>query len=337
MINFRFHLVSLIAVFLALGLGILVGSTVVDQKIVNRLDSEINGVRKENKDRRDTNNQLAQENSQLRNFVDEVAPYAGDARLNGASVAVVAEQGVNSDDVKDAAASLRAAGAEVPGVVWLEDAWQLDSDKRVQELQNALGIAGSVSATRDAALQQLAQRLTHEPGTTTTTTSKTRSTTRSTRASTSTTNPGSPQFDVLTALDQAGFVRISEGDISAFDAFPSHAPSVVVVTGDGSHFVGSGFTTSFVRALVGARVPTQLAAVYDPGNDPSAAPDRGAVLASVLDDQSLSRAVSTVDDLELQEGRIASVLALDIQADTGEIGHYGYGAGASAPLPQHRT
>jgi len=38
MINFRFHLVSLIAVFLALGLGILVGSTVVDQVIVDRLD-----------------------------------------------------------------------------------------------------------------------------------------------------------------------------------------------------------------------------------------------------------------------------------------------------------
>ena len=51
MINFRFHLVSLIAVFLALGLGILVGSTVIDQKIVNRLDTEIDSVRKENDER----------------------------------------------------------------------------------------------------------------------------------------------------------------------------------------------------------------------------------------------------------------------------------------------
>ena len=58
MINFRFHLVSLIAVFLALGLGILVGSTVVDQGIVNRLDSEINSVRKENSAREATSKQL---------------------------------------------------------------------------------------------------------------------------------------------------------------------------------------------------------------------------------------------------------------------------------------
>ena len=60
MINFRFHLVSLVAVFLALGLGILVGSTVVDQKIVDRLDSEINSVRKENSERKAANKQLAE-------------------------------------------------------------------------------------------------------------------------------------------------------------------------------------------------------------------------------------------------------------------------------------
>ncbi len=332
MINFRFHLVSLVAVFLALGLGILVGSTVVDQKIVDRLDSDIARVSRESAKRRDANKQLSDENAQLRQFVDEVAPYAGDARLNGESVAVVAERGVDSGDVKDAATSLRAAGAEVPGVVWLEDAWQLDTDQRVQELQAALSIDGSVSTTRDTALRKLAERLTHEPGTTSTTTLPS----RANRISTSTTSRAEAPVDALTALDQAGFVRITEGDLSDFDTYPSHAPSVVVVTGDGSHFLGSGFTTSFVRALVGTRVPTQVAAVYAPGNDPDAAPDRGAVLASVLDDQTLSRAVSTVDDLELQQGRIASVLALDIQADTGEIGHYGYGAGASAPLPTHR-
>src|SRR5262249_12500574 len=129
MINFRFHLVSLIAVFLALGLGILVGSTVVDQKIVNRLDSEIRSVRNENSSRRDTNKQLTKENAQPRQFLDDVAPYAGDGRLIDESVAVVAERGINDDDVNTTVALLREAGADVPGVIWLEDSWQLDSDK----------------------------------------------------------------------------------------------------------------------------------------------------------------------------------------------------------------
>jgi hypothetical protein len=336
MINFRFHLVSLVAVFLALGLGILVGSTVVDQKIVDRLDSDIARVRRENAERRETNKQLAQENAQMREYIDATAPYAGDGRLDGQSVAVIAEQGVDGDDVTDTAEALRDAGAEVPGVVWLQDAWQLDTDERVQELQAALGLEGSAATTRDTALNELSERLVRAPGTETTTGAPT-STSRKAAASTTTTAPGAPTVDALTELERAGFVRITDGDLSDFDAFPTQDPSILVVTGDGSDFLGSGFTESFVRALVATRAPTALAAVYDPGDDPEAAPERGAVLASVLDDGTLSRDVSTVDDLDLQQGRVASVLALDVQADSGEIGHYGYGAGASAPLPPRRS
>ena len=331
MINFRFHLVSLVAVFLALGLGILVGSTVVDQKIVDRLDRDIDRVSRDNAERRDANKRLAQENAQLREALDSVAPYAGDGRLDNESVAVIAEDGVDGDDVEATAQALRAAGAEVPGVVWLDDAWQLDTDKRVEALQTALGLEGSVSRTRDTALAGLADRLARASSSETTT-----SRPRGTGTSTSTTGPAASTVDALAALEQAGFVRISDGDLSDFEAFPAHSPSVVVVTGDDSHFLGSGFTTAFVRALAASRAPTALAAVYDPGNDPDNAPDRGASLASVLDDRNLSNAVSTVDDLDLQQGRIAAVLALDMLAQGGAIGHYGYGDGASAPLPAHQ-
>jgi hypothetical protein len=330
MINFRFHLVSLVAVFLALGLGILVGSTVVDQKIVDRLDADIANVRRENAERRDTNKQLAQENAQLREFLDGVAPYANDARLDGQSIAVVAEDGVDGDTLKDAAQALRDAGAEVPGVVWLEDAWQLDDEKRVEALQTALGIDGSVTQTREVALNQLAERLAGESGAESSSTS----TTRGRGAATSTTAP-TANVDALTALEQAGFLRVTEGDLADFESFPNRAPSVLVVTGDASRFLGSGFTTAFVRALADTKAPTALAAVYDPGDDPDNAPERGASLAPVLDDQALSRLVSTVDDLDLQQGRIAAVLTLARHADGGEVGHYGYGAGASAPLPAH--
>src|SRR5262249_1947290 len=157
-----------------------------------------------------------------------------------------------------------------------------------------------------------AQRLAQTPGTSTTTPT---SAPRRTSTSTSTTVPGSPNLDALTALEQAGFVRITDGDLSGFDTFPGRTPAVLVVTGDDSPFLGTGFTTSVVHSFVDTKAPTQVSAVYDAGDDPDNAPDRGAVLAAVLDDQSLSRAVSTVDDLDLQQGRIASVLALDIQAD----------------------
>jgi hypothetical protein len=48
----------------------------------------------------------------------------------------------------------------------------------------------------------------------------------------------------------------------------------------------------------------------------------------------LSKSVSTIDDLELVQGRVAATLALEVISN-GAIGHYGYGPDASSPLPPH--
>ena len=42
MINFRFHLVSLIAIFLALALGVVIGAGVIDRGVVDTLDNRLN-------------------------------------------------------------------------------------------------------------------------------------------------------------------------------------------------------------------------------------------------------------------------------------------------------
>lgn len=335
MINFRFHLVSLVAVFLALGLGILVGSTVIDQGIVNRLDSEIGSVRKENKDRKTAGDQLAKENKQLQQYIEQSAPFVGDGRLDGASVAVVADSGVDGNVVKATEAALRAANADVPAVLSLNDSWKLETDAQLQKLQSALNLSGDASTTRNAALDLLARRLVKAPTTSTSTSTPTSTRkTASTGGTTSTSSPAQPRIDALTALESAGFLNVIDGDASSFDSFPSRPSNVLVITGDDSHFAGTDLTPALVHSLTGAKLPTVVASAYDPGNNPAEAPERGAAIASVLDDQALSRAVSTVDDIELVQGRVAAVLALAAVAG-GNIGHYGYGSGASAPLPPH--
>ena len=40
MLNFRFHVVSLVAVFLALAIGIIMGSTVIDRALVDTLEEQ---------------------------------------------------------------------------------------------------------------------------------------------------------------------------------------------------------------------------------------------------------------------------------------------------------
>jgi hypothetical protein len=332
MINFRFHIVSLIAVFLAVGLGILVGSTVVDQKIVNRLDSEIRGVRKENALRKDQSKQLSAENSEQQKFIDLASPFVVDGRLEGQSVAIVAEQGVDRGVVKQTETLLRAAGADVPAVLWLNDSWQLDNAQRTQGLATALNVHGDSSTMRDRALDLLARRLAKAPAKAVVRSATTSSSSPRTTTTRSTTPP--PRVDVLTALESAGFVSVTDGDASEFATFPAHAAHVLVVTGDDSHLLGTDMTAAFARALSRANLPTVVAAVYDEGGDPANAPARGAVLASVIDDRVLGKTVSTLDDLELVQGRVGAILALEVVGN-GNSGHYGYGSGASSPLPPH--
>src|SRR4029078_7386217 len=147
MINFRFHLVSLIAVFLAMGLGILVGSTVVDQVIVDRLDREISNVSHESNQIKSENSQLKDQVSKLDNFLRKSSAYAVQGRLAAVPVAIVAEKGIDSDAVGAVLASVRAAGANVPGRRWLDDKWRLDAPKDLQSLQTAARIAsGNIAA-----------------------------------------------------------------------------------------------------------------------------------------------------------------------------------------------
>jgi len=344
MINFRFHLVSLIAVFLALGLGILVGSTVIDQGIVNRLDTEINNVRKENSARETTSKQLAKQNSQLQQFINQLVPYAADARLDGQSVALIAERGVSGDVITQTEHALQQAGADVPAVLWLNDAWRLDSTSRVLALEAALNVRGTMPRLRDTALNLLVRRLAKAPTVRHPSHRATRRSTSSSQPNPSTSSPprtttsaSTPaRNDVLTTLEKAGFISVTDGDASAFDAFPAHTVDVLEVTGDDSDFAGTDLTAAFARAAVNLKLSTAVAAIYDAGNDQANAPARGAALAPILDDNVLSKAVSTVDDLDLIQGQIAAVLTLEVIGG-GNIGHYGYGNGASAPLPPHSS
>ena len=54
MLNLRYHVVSLVAVFLALGIGVIMGATVIDRVTVdqlrNRLDSVESSVRQTRRD-----------------------------------------------------------------------------------------------------------------------------------------------------------------------------------------------------------------------------------------------------------------------------------------------
>jgi Copper transport outer membrane protein, MctB len=311
MINFRFHLVSLIAVFLALGLGILVGSSVVDQVIVDRLHREISGLRHESNQRRTDINTLKDQVSKLNDSLAATAPYAVQQRLEGVPVALVAERGVDANAVKQVNDMLRTAGAIVPSVVWLDDAWRLDDAKRLQDLQTLVGASGTAAATRAAALRKLAARLA-EP--------------------TLAVHKSSSSTDVLKQFEDAGFVTVSDANSRQVATLPTTATRALVVTGTDSDLGGTDSLVQLVRALVASKVPTVVGEVYDDHTSSNATTSRGDAVAPVRGDSVLKKSVSTLDDAELLQGQVSAALALE-QIANGTVGQYGYGRGASAVLP----
>jgi len=307
MINFRFHLVSLIAVFLALGLGILVGSTVVDQVIVDRLDREIRSVSHESNQLNSDNGKLKDELSKLQDFLRKSSSFTVEQRLTDIPVAVFAEKGIDAGAVSTSVSMLRAAGAIVPGVLWLGDRWRLDAPKDLRALQTAARVTGTVAASRLAALRDVAARLAEPPP-------RTR-----------------PARDVLESLRSAGFIDFTDGKRAALTTFPPHAARVLVLTGTDSHLSSTDTMVDLVEGMLGAKVPTVVGEVYDAGNA-TPTPKRGASLEPVRGDPVIGKQVTTLDDADLPQGAVTAVIALQ-QVDVGKVGHYGYGEGASVTLP----
>jgi hypothetical protein len=308
MINFRFHIVSLIAVFLALGLGILMGSAIVNGAIVDRLDREIDQVRDESEQLRASNREANDALDRTNQYAADSAAYSVDGRLTGVPVAVVAERGVDGDDVNDTLAMLRAAGADAPAIFWLQPRWKLEGDEDVDALRTAADLLGGATSLRARALDLLARRLT-DPR-----------------------DPAAPPgADLIDLLVEAGFLEIESDDDTDLAAFPPRPARAVLVTGTTSEFRGTDMTIEMTSAFVDADAPTVVGEVFVPQDGPDA-PAQGAAVAPVREDEALSQVVSTVDDLEVVPGRVATVIALQELAN-GVVGHYGYGEGATSSLP----
>ncbi len=134
--DFRYHLASLSAVFIALGLGILIGNSFVGlasaQKInswVERLGRDLRSMRQEIDKMRRENLKLAQQ-IQLRDQIDRlILPAVVNRVLEGRKVALIVCGGVSSNLKGAVAGVLNKAGAQVLSTTLLPDDW-LSEEKR---------------------------------------------------------------------------------------------------------------------------------------------------------------------------------------------------------------
>jgi hypothetical protein len=312
-INFRFHLVSLVAVFLALALGVVMGSTVIDRAIVDRLSSQIESVRQRSDARRQENLALKAQIDGLQAFIGQAVPQVVRSRLQGVPVAVVAIRGVDGDTVRAAAETLRASGAALDGVVWIEPSLAAADPATEAKLAQVIGAPPDQEVTtRDVAVEALGHRLA--------------------AGASAARGVASAPSDLLVVLAGAGFLAFDAlgGPQVDLAAWPAPGSRILVIDGTQAKMETTVATLPLIQSASAAGAAVTLAEVFRPT---STVKSRGAVIRSVRETPDLASRVATVDDLEDTRGRVALALAVE-ELGHGRAGHYGEGPGATRQLPE---
>ncbi len=123
MIDFRYHIVSLVAVFLALGVGIVLGSGPLDEQIQGALQTQTDDLRAEQRDLRGQVNDLQRQVAVGEEFAQEVITPTTANQLADRRVVFFVLPGAENDLADQAGQVLERAGATVTGRVNVTDVY----------------------------------------------------------------------------------------------------------------------------------------------------------------------------------------------------------------------
>jgi Copper transport outer membrane protein, MctB len=119
-IDFRYHLVSIVAVFLALGLGLVLGSTALQPTVLSGLEKTSAAEKKQIDSLLSTKSQLQRQLNGNDHFAQDVAPLLLSHLLAGKWVVVVSAPTAPGEVTHGVLAALHRAGATVTGQVQLQ-------------------------------------------------------------------------------------------------------------------------------------------------------------------------------------------------------------------------
>ncbi|RAX19077.1 MULTISPECIES: copper transporter [Actinomyces] len=303
MIDFRYHLVSLISVFLALAVGVVLGAGPLQNSLGTALNDQVSSLRA---DRNDLQSRLEQTEAAV-NDRDDYITSAADSLLPGAldgrSVAVVLMPEAEGDDIDQVVTEIETAGATITGRVTLTSAWAETARESFRSTYSGQfgPYLDDVAADGNAVLGQgLATALTQEG------------------------EDATALMELLTASDTP---------LVTVDAQPSAPADMIVVIGprtvaaaDGSEPTAQATpeqdVAAWTSALTGA-ASTATTVVVGAG-------DAAADIVTAL--RNAEAPVTTVDSIGQATAAVSTPLALAATA-TGTVGSYGFDDGADAVIP----
>lgn len=316
MISLRQHIFSLVAVFVALAVGIAAGSTVVRGPLLDSTRARLESAEQVIAAERAENEALAAEVAQLDGWALDGPGQLLTDQLDGRTVFLVVAGDADSDAVDGILRSLRSAGGVVLGELRI-DTVVFDPAER-ERVSQALEGADVVEEDEISAAfgEELARRIVGVSD-----------------ALVSAGEPVSPRLlltDAFGDLEDAGLVDLLATAVDGIDASSldvlvltdrnlAHDPSStlrpVVEVGAGPDDDRAVLVVAEVgRVLQGNETPVPL------------------FVTSIRDDGRLRDEVATVDNAETFLGWLAAVLALEA-AVVGDVGHFGFREGADRSLP----
>ena len=313
MIDFRYHIVSIVSIFIALGVGIVLGAGPLKGEIGSTLQSEVAGLRQ---DKTQLNEDLTQAQGQLDQrdaFLSAVSDRVVRGALEGQRVALVVLPGADAAVSESVAEAVDAAGGTVASTTSVAREWvSADPDTaaaRDQLVEQVALDTGTDLSQVDGGMPQdvlLAQLLTRS-------------------APVSTTGP-----DTVSASE--GLQALSDGGLISFDAPDfARAELAVVVAGAVTDGTEEDRTATAQRWVGLAAALESEARGVVLASDVGAEADGVSVLAALRGDEDARGVVSGVDDAGDPTGIASVVFALDEQI-SGDSGQYGLAPGADAPF-----
>ncbi|MBU2670138.1 copper transporter [Actinoplanes bogorensis] len=314
MINFRYHVVSLTAVFLALAIGLVVGTAALNGPVADNLKSQITALNKDLSNKRDEINQYRDEINRSQEFATEIAPTVLNGKLAGRKLAILALPG--TDQYADKViAMLTIAGATVTAKVTVQDKF-FDPAVSLELLDLASESSQPTIRTEDlpvnsdgveTASAQLSLALLQR--------------TSPAGAAPATQPTAGDVTAVLTAYTKQGYIAVDDEAVGG-------AQATVMITGapavdkDASKKAQSLVT---MADQVYQKGPLVVAGV---------GVGEGNLISAVRGDPTLVKAISTVDNASTVDGQVATAMATVERVVDDKIGQYGLATGAASLVPK---
>jgi hypothetical protein len=343
-IDFRYHVVSIVAIFLALTVGLVIGASILSKGVADSLRSDLSQRNDQIKSQQNQINELKTQIDQQDKYIDDTADQLVAGRLSGLCVALVQIAGADTDSYAGVRTMVqKQSGAQICSETTINAS--LSSTASTDQQQTMAGLVAEhtpagqklTGTVAQQSMELIGEALTTyqtagaspasvNPNPTTTPTS-TKTATAGSAAAAGTMSAGDA-LGTLKDYQSAGFITMLTQPVSGEQASLAYvqAPGSANADADNQAYI------SLAEALRKGGAGTVVG-----GSGDSAA--KGGLVYAIINDSTATREISTVDNTDVTMGQVATVFCLEAesQSTSSAAGHYGTGANNDGALPPIAT